>query len=316
MTATHTPDRTAQVHLLAQWAETYPNASRPLRLHTLRRYFRLPELASTNDLTSEQCRDGARWLRDLREQPERKAAVLRKVAAELAPDAALVDTATARLPVAESNDTQDRALSYLERIGEAGHAGRFSAGDCANLLLSLHPEAKPIDVLTEFLSAPEMEKLRAFLCPKIPWTRNLTDEDRLRYEDTAVNTLAELARVAARIPQRLRDLHPDLAFEWFRTAATAQMFVDGRFKTPTEAEIERRLAAASDEAATFRSLRSFRQWCRTGTVEPKSAAEKPDRVDEALAAFRSAFYSCDSIVDAWAATFGPGARFAIREVKR
>ena len=282
-------------------------ANRLLRLAVLARVTWHPT-ESVREWTEAQYRWTAARLRRLAECPDQAQELLREAAAELSPDLA------AHPPVAlptESADTRDQALTFLERIGEAGQAGRFAAGDCANVLLLLHPEARPAEVLGEFLRAPEMEKLKGFLCPKLPWAKSLSDEDRLRYEDTALNTLAELARVAARVPQDLRDLHPDLSFEWFRTAATAQELHDGRFGTPTASTIGERLAAASDERHRFRTLTLFRRWCRTGVIEAAPKAEAPDVTDTALAAFRGAFHAADSVASAWEQTFGPSGAYRI-----
>ena len=316
MTDTPTLHRTAQIALICAWAETYPNASRPLRLHTLRRYFRLPELASTNDLSPEQCRDGARWLRDLREQPERRAAVLRKVAAELAPDAACLEAPASRY-VTDAADNKDRALATLEDIGEADHFNRWRAGDAGNILLADSPEGKPRDVLAEYLKRPELQKIKTFLCPKLARADKLPAEVLLKLETSTVETWWRVCRVAGRVPQDLRDRYEILSWTWFQTAATSLQPRDGRKVQPTLADIERRLEVAADNEYHFRSPQDLTRWINAGEVmTDRPAAEKPDRVDEALAAFRASFYERDSIVDAWAATFGAGARFMIREVKR
>ncbi len=259
------------------------------------------------DFTADQYRETARNALRLLECPDQAQEIVREAAATLSPNAQQLADAGALVDLSTQNiDTRDHAVSFLERIGEAGLAGRWAAGDCANVLLLLHPDARPADVLGEFLRAPEMEKLKGFLCPKLPWSTSLSDEERLRYEETALNTLAELARVAARVPQRLRDLHPQLSFEWFRVSATAQEFRDGRFYTPTESEIARRLDVASDEKHRFRSLSAFRLWCRTGAVESAPKADAPDVTADALAAFRSAFHAADSVAAAWSAVFSTG----------
>jgi hypothetical protein len=317
------PDRTAQVALLCAFAEKFGSAAqqnRPLRLHTLTRirWALLPDcdkkpIESTNDLSTDECKIIGRFIRETPVQ--RAERMLRRAAAELAPAADCLDAPTANAAhcLAAETDTVERVLSFWERIGEVGHDGRFGAGDSANLLIAEHPEARPRDVLTEHLRSPEAERFKAFLCPQLPWADDLPAEVRLKMEATVLETLLKIARVAARIPDELRDRYPTLGWAWFQAAATMRQPRDGRMTTPTLADIERRLNAAADNQGLFRRIEDLRQWINNGeVVTERQPTEKPDLADSALAAFRSAFYDCDSIVAAWERTFSAGGAFTIK----
>lgn len=305
------PDRTAQVHLLCQFAETFGQAAqnnRPLRLHVLSRIRKAP-LASTNDLTTDECRDLARFLREAREQPARVDAMLRRAAAELAPDAAQIAAITEGLAEcgrahADLSDL-DTALALLDRLGEVTHDARFAVGDAGNILLSLAPDAHPREVLAEHLRGRERDQLRALLCPSFPPLDGLPLDLALKFEQSAVREWQTCCRVSERVPQEFRDTFVGLGYGFFRAAATTLETCNGRRLPPSREEIARRLAAVCDHEAVFLTPADLRKWALSGaeTVPERCRAEKPDLIAEAYEFFKQRFHELDNTREAFVQTF-------------
>jgi hypothetical protein len=305
--------------LHAQFGETFgSHLSRPLRLHVLSRIRRAP-LASTNDLTAEECRNLARFLRDARNEPGRVDAMLRRAAAELAPDKGEVAKATESLDRCERSRAElsnvDTALELLARIGELGLDGRFACGDAALILCAMAPESPRREVLTEHLRGRGMDQLRAFLCPAFPPLDGLSPDEALRFEKSAVWTWLDVARVAERVPQEVRDTFPGLGFAWFHAAATTLEARDGKKCPPSTQEICRRLAAVADAESAFRRPADLRAWIRSGSdvLPDPTPIEKPDLVSEAYEFFKARFHELDNTREAFVQTFE---RYRLAGVRR